>query len=166
MFRLEHKAPSARPSLSPRSSGGGRHVRPLRLVHAVAHTGARPARAGPAVPYGLIAPCAGVRQELAKQADPNLTLDTEAQQARDHLAFRAARAACVGAALTRAHASQVLQDIAEDFVENVAAFACELVKHRALALTPTPAPTPAPAPAPTLTLTLTRSSTARARRSR
>mmetsp|Transcript_21758 Transcript_21758/g.44468 ORF Transcript_21758/g.44468 Transcript_21758/m.44468 type:complete len:112 (+) Transcript_21758:132-467(+) len=44
-------------------------------------------------------------QDLAKQADPNLTLDTEAQQ--------------------------VLQDIAEDFVENVAAFACELVKHRA-----------------------------------
>merc|ERR1712106_1079949 len=44
-------------------------------------------------------------QELAKQADTNLTLDTEAQQ--------------------------VLQDIAEDFVENVAAFACELVKHRA-----------------------------------
>lgn len=24
----------------------------------------------------------------------------------------------------------MLQDIAEDFVENVAAFACELVKHR------------------------------------
>eukprot|EP00908_Phaeocystis_cordata_P011150 Transcript_21992.p2 GENE.Transcript_21992~~Transcript_21992.p2 ORF type:complete len:148 (-),score=31.86 Transcript_21992:176-619(-) len=42
--------------------------------------------------------------ELAKQVDPNLTLDSEAHQ--------------------------VLQDIAEDFVENVAAFACELVKHR------------------------------------
>ena len=27
-------------------------------------------------------------------------------------------------------AEQVLQDVAEDFVENVAAFACELVKHR------------------------------------
>ena len=68
------------------SSGGGRHVRPLRLVHAGPDTGARPVRAGPATPHGLIAPRAGVLQELAKQADPNLTLDTEAQQARDHLA--------------------------------------------------------------------------------
>ena len=33
--------------------------------------------------------------------------------------------------LRRRRLSQVLQDIAEDFVENVAAFACELVKHRA-----------------------------------
>ena len=41
---------------------------------------------------------------LAKQVDPNLELDVDAQQ--------------------------VLQDLAEDFVENVAAFACELVKHR------------------------------------
>ena len=49
-------------------------------------------RAGPATPHGLIAPCAGVLQELAKQADPNLTLDTEAQQARDHLASSALRA--------------------------------------------------------------------------
>jgi transcription initiation factor TFIID subunit TAF12 len=102
-------------------------------VHAVAHTGACPARAGPAAPHGLIAPCAGALQELAKQADPNLTLDTEAQQAREHPCFRAT---CVSATLTRAHpagaSAQVLQDIAEDFVENVAAFACELVKRRAL----------------------------------
>ena len=49
-------------------------------------------RAGPATPHGLIAPRAGVLQELAKQADPNLTLDTEAQQARDHLASSALRA--------------------------------------------------------------------------
>ena len=73
----------------------------------------------------------------------------------------------MSAALTRAHpagASQVLQDIAEDFVENVAAFACELVKHRVLTLTLTP--TPIPTLTLTLTLTLTRSSTARARRSR
>jgi len=46
-------------------------------------------------------PC---RQTLAKSVDPTLELEEEAQQ--------------------------VLQDIAEDFVENVAAFACELVKHR------------------------------------
>ena len=42
------------------------------------------------------------------------------------------RSLCAQLSLLRLPApSQVLQDIAEDFVENVAAFACELVKHRA-----------------------------------
>ena len=44
-------------------------------------------------------------QELAKQIDPLLRLEPEAEQ--------------------------VLQDVADDFVENVAAFACTLAKHRA-----------------------------------
>ena len=57
---------------------------------------ARPARAGPtdrAARLRLIAPlCCCASQELAKQADPNLTLDNEAQQARDQLASQRARA--------------------------------------------------------------------------
>ena len=73
---------------------------------------------------------AGVLQELAKQADPNLTLDTEAQQAT--FRPRCTRSLHARSPHPRAaDAAQVLQDIAEDFVENVAAFACELVKHRA-----------------------------------
>ncbi len=49
---------------------------------------------------------------------------------------------------------QVMQDIADDFVENLAAFACELTQHRAgttlevkdvqLALGAQPAPSPRP----------------------
>mmetsp|Transcript_18532 Transcript_18532/g.55932 ORF Transcript_18532/g.55932 Transcript_18532/m.55932 type:complete len:117 (-) Transcript_18532:217-567(-) len=43
-------------------------------------------------------------QELASQVDPGLKLETEAEQ--------------------------VLQDVADDFVENVVAFACQLAAHR------------------------------------
>ena len=50
-----------------------------------------------------ILPAARLR-ELISTIDPHVKLDPEAEQ--------------------------VLQDVAEDFVENVAAFACELVKHR------------------------------------
>jgi len=101
-------------------------------VHAGAHTGARPARVQACRAASVSPrPCAAAPQELAKQADPNLTLDNEAQQAREQPASQRARACgCAACVLTRAHpadASQVMQDIAEDFVENVAAFACELV---------------------------------------
>ena len=43
-------------------------------------------------------------QELAQQVDPRVKLEPQAEQ--------------------------VLQDVADDFVENVAAFACELALHR------------------------------------
>ncbi|KAL1530082.1 hypothetical protein AB1Y20_001004 [Prymnesium parvum] len=43
-------------------------------------------------------------QELTSQIDPTIDLDREAQA--------------------------ILQDVADDFVENVASFACELAKHR------------------------------------
>eukprot|EP00316_Scyphosphaera_apsteinii_P024877 CAMPEP_0119318486 /NCGR_PEP_ID=MMETSP1333-20130426/46597_1 /TAXON_ID=418940 /ORGANISM="Scyphosphaera apsteinii, Strain RCC1455" /LENGTH=143 /DNA_ID=CAMNT_0007324677 /DNA_START=32 /DNA_END=462 /DNA_ORIENTATION=- len=43
-------------------------------------------------------------QELAAQIDPRLQLEPQAEQ--------------------------VLQDVADDFVENVAAFACDLARHR------------------------------------
>ena len=100
----------------------------IGLVQERAHHGAFLAP-GPASapPNPRTAAVAAGAQELAKQVDPNLTLDSEAHQVCD---------ACTCSCSSRhsrpplAFASQVLQDIAEDFVENVAAFACELVKHR------------------------------------
>ena len=63
-------------------------------------------------------------QELAHAIDPKLRLEPEAEQVR-----RSPRARRSGSHLSWAR-WQVLQDVADDFVENVAAFACELAAHR------------------------------------
>ena len=66
------------------------------------------------------------------QVDPQLQLEPQAEQvcfSRDAVCRHAYR----GAGSTRAPSAprpQVLQDVADDFVENVAAFACELCRHR------------------------------------
>ena len=124
------RAARSRPAPPCRTAPTGARRRAYRRAPRLAR---RPRCAASASPC----PCAAAPQELAKQADPNLTLDNEAQQARGQLGSQRARACgCAACVLTRAHpadASQVMQDIAEDFVENVAAFACELVT---LTLTP------------------------------
>ena len=118
------RAARSRPAPPCRTAPTGARRRAYRRAPRLAR---RPRRAASVSPR----PCAAAPQELAKQADPNLTLDNEAQQAREQPASQRARACgCAACVLTRAHpadASQVMQDIAEDFVENVAAFACELV---------------------------------------
>ena len=68
-------------------------------------------------------------QELAKNVDPKLKLEPEAEQACSPRLSHSDRHADVWPSV-RPDTWQVLQDVADDFVENLAAFACELALHR------------------------------------
>ena len=75
-----------------------------------------------------------ILQELAKQVDPRVELDREAERvsAASHtiLPWHQRRKAHASRLANACYWYQVMQDIADDFVENVAAFACELAVHR------------------------------------
>jgi histone H3/H4 len=66
--------------------------------------------------------------ELAQQIDPAIKLMPDAEQAR-RPARPAARSGRAPTAV-RGAPPQVLQDVADDFVENLTVFACELAVHR------------------------------------
>lgn len=70
-------------------------------------------------------------QDLARGVDPKLRLEPEAEQVRCSSFLHVLFLWTLRPTLHVTLCAQVLQDVADDFVENLAAFACELALHRA-----------------------------------
>ena len=66
---------------------------------------------------------------LAHAVDPKMRLEPEAEQVCHAQAYTGPRVRRPPERLSSPR--QILQDVADDFVENLAAFACELAVHRA-----------------------------------